>query len=98
MDSAYELMFETTIRSFLGDKANHIAGQVHSEKHRKEWYKKAIKVVIKKIHTIDTNTHHKEQLALWSERALNKLNNRYYNESEFTLCLLRLVGALLGLT
>jgi hypothetical protein len=59
----YELCFETIIRAFLGDKAYHIAGQVHTEKYRKEWYRKVLKKVINKIKDIDTTTKHKEQLA-----------------------------------
>lgn len=96
MDPGYEMLFETTIRSFLGDKAYHIAGQVHVERHRKEWYRKALKRVIAKIQSIDTPTRHKEQLALWSERALDTLGQKNYRETEFALCLLRLTGALLG--
>ena len=96
MDSGYEMLFETTIRSFLGDKAYHIAWQAYSEKNRKEWYRKALKRVITKVHEIDSSTKHQEQLKYWSERALNELKQRPYNEVSFTLCLLRLVGVLLG--
>jgi hypothetical protein len=96
MDAGYEMLFETTIRTFLGDKAYHIAGQVHNEKHRKEWYRKVLKKIIVKIQEIDTSTKHKEQLAYWSERALKILGERNFNETEFTLHLLRLTGTLLG--
>lgn len=96
MDPGYEILFETTIRTFLGDEAYHIAGQVHNEKHRKEWYRKALKKIIAKIQDIDTSTKHKEQLALWSERALDVLRDRNFRETEFALYLLRLTGALLG--
>ena len=96
MDPRYEMLFETTIRTFLGDKAYHIAGQVHTEKYRKEWYRKAIKKIISRIQDIDTTTKHKEQLAYWSEQALRVLGERSFRETEFSLCLLRLTGALLG--
>lgn len=96
MEFGYEMLFETTIRSFLGEKAFHIAEQAHSAKSRKDWYKKAIKKVIPKISEIETSTKHKEQLCLWSERALSSLNERPFNESVFTLCLLRLVASLIG--
>lgn len=45
----HEMLFERTMQSLLGKKASHIAGQVHSEKSRKQWYKKAITKVIKII-------------------------------------------------
>jgi len=96
MDPAYEMLFETTIRAFLGDKAYHIAGQVHNVKHRKEWYEKALKKIIGRVQDIDSTTSHKEQLALWSEKALNVLKDKDFRETEFTLYLLRLIGALLG--
>jgi hypothetical protein len=96
MDPGYEMLFETTIRSFLGDKAFHIAGQVHTAKSRKDWYRKAIKKVIHKVSDIESSTKHKEQLYYWSERALKSLNERPFNETVLTLCLLRLVGSLIG--
>lgn len=96
MEIGYEMLFETTIRTFLGDKAYHIAGQAHNEKHRKEWYRKALKKIIIKVQSIDTSTKHKEQLSLWSERALDILGERNFRETEFSLYLLRLTGALIG--
>ncbi|MCB1782177.1 MAG: hypothetical protein KDJ34_19225, partial [Candidatus Competibacteraceae bacterium] len=96
VDPGYEMLFETTIRSFIGEKAFHIAGQVHSERSRKDWYRKAIKKAIQRIAEIETSTKHKEELSYWSERALGALNERPYNETVFTLCLLRLVATLVG--
>ena len=96
MDPGYEMLFETTIRCFLGDKAYHIAGQAHSDKSRKDWYRKAIKKVIQRVTEIETSTAHKEQLCYWSERALSSLNERPFNETVFTLCLLRLIASLVG--
>lgn len=92
----FEMFFETTVRAFLGDKAYHIADQAHSEKNRRDWYKKIMKVIVKKVHEIETTTKHKEQLVLWAEKALEKISNRNYSESELNLCLFRLIAALLG--
>lgn len=97
MDEGLELQFEYTIRAFLGEKASHIAGQVHTEKHRKDWYKKVLTQVVRRVRDIDTNTKHSEQLITWSERALNQLKGRNFNELAFTLCLLRLLAVMLGL-
>ncbi|NOS97817.1 MAG: hypothetical protein HOP25_05030 [Methylotenera sp.] len=97
MDVGYEMLFETTIRTFLGDKADHIAGQVHNENHRKEWYQKALKKIIEKVQKIETTTKHSEHLANTSQRALKCLESKSYNETEFTLYILRLTGALLGI-
>ena len=97
MDVGYEMLFETTIRIFLGDKAYQIAEQVHNEKHRQEWYQKALKKVILKVQEIETSTKHKEQLAYLSQQALKCLENKKFSETEFTLYLLRLTGALLGI-
>lgn len=96
MHHGYEMLFETTIRTFLGDKAYHIAGQVHTEKYRKEWYRKALRKIITRIQDIDTSTKHKKQLAYWSEQALKTLSKRHFRETDFSLYLLRLTGALLG--
>lgn len=97
MNTNYEMLFERTVQSFLGEKAFHIAGQVHTEKNRKEWYQKILKFIIKKTNEIDTNTKHKEDLLRWSEKALKVLSEKPYNELPFTLCLLRLIASLLGL-
>ena len=96
MNEGIELLFEETIRSFLGDRAFHIAGQAHCKKSRKEWYKKVVKKIIRKIQSVESSTAHKERLAHWSERSLLALKHPY-NEIEFTLCLLRLMNILLGL-
>lgn len=96
MSPSYEMLFETTIRSFLGEKAFHIAGQVHSKQSRKEWYRKVIKLVVKKVLELESNTKHQEQLSYWSERTLNSLKEKPFSETVFTLCLLRLLSTLLG--
>ena len=95
MIEGLEMLFEYTIRSFFGDKASHITVQVHSEKSRKEWYRKIIKKIIKKIQEIESNSTHKERLAHCSEDCLTALKHPY-KEIKFTLCLLRLLNVLLG--
>ena len=92
----YDMFFEETMRSFLGDKASHIADKAYSEKNREKWYREALKVVIKEIQGIESTTKHQEELAYWSEESLHALKQRPYNERIFTLCILRLVGVLLG--
>lgn len=94
----FEMLFEITIRLFLGDKAFHIADQAHSATERKHWYRKVLKSIIQDIQLIDTNTRQKKQLASSSEAALRILNERKFNEATFTLYLFRLIAALLGLT
>lgn len=96
MDPEYEMLFETTMRMFLGDAAYQTAGQVYNEKHRKEWYRKSLKKIIKKVQKIDTITRHKESIAYCAERALSALSDKPFNESKFSMLLLSLVGSLLG--
>ncbi len=98
MSQDLDMFFETTIRSFLGDKAYHIAGTAYSEKNRKQWYKEVLKTIIKRIQEIDTNTRHKEMLMSLCNRTLDAMGHRKNNELEFSLCMLRLVGMLLGFT
>ncbi len=97
MDKDIEMLFEYTIRAFLGDKAFHTAGQAHTPTSRKRWYKKVLILVVRRVHEIDTSTNHREQLVYWSERTLNELKGKNYSELAFTLCLLRLLATLLGL-
>ena len=97
MVTGYELLFEKTIQIFLGDKAYQIAGQVYNEKYRKEWYQKALKKVILKVQKIETSTKHREYLASTSQSALKCLESKNFTETEFTLHILRLASALLGM-
>jgi len=96
MSQDLDMFFETTIRSFLGDKAYHIAGTAYSGNNRKQWYQKVFKKIIKHIHEIDTTTRHKELLISLCNRSLDALKKKKDNELEFILCMLRLVGMLLG--
>jgi len=98
MDPMYEMLFERTMMLFLGDDAYQITGQVHNERYRKEWFKKSLKKVIRRVQEIETTTKHKENIAYWSERALESLTERQFNETKFSLCLLCLIGSLLGFT
>ena len=96
MNPEYEMLFETTMQLFLGDKAYQIAGQAYNEKHRKEWYRKAIRKIIRRIQEIDTSTKHKEAMTHCSERALVILSKKQFNETKLSLYLFCLVGSLLG--
>ncbi len=90
------MLFERTMQSLLGEKASHIAGQVHTESIRKKWYGEALKKIIKNVQAIESSTKHQELLSHYSEGALKSLSNRPYNEGVFSLYLLRLISALLG--
>ena len=96
MNPGLDMLFETTIRSFLGEKAFHVASQVHSETRRRAWYREVLKKVVREAHRVDSSTLHQEAIVTSSEQALASLKARPLNEVRFTLYLLRLLGALLG--
>lgn len=96
MDPEYEMLFEVTMRLFLGDEAYQIAGQVYNEKYRKEWYRKALRKIIRRVQEIDTTTKHRETISHFSERALEVLSQKHINENKLSLYLLCLTGSLLG--
>jgi hypothetical protein len=96
MEYDKQLLFELTIRSFLGDKADHIGNYVNESKDRKKWYVKVVNKIIKQVNEIETITSHKEQLMHWSENALESLKQKTYDETIFTIYLLRLISTLLG--
>jgi len=96
MDIGQEMLFETTIRTFLGQKAYHIASQAHSTKDRVGWYRKVFKKVVKQVQTIDTSAKHKEQMEYFGGQLLEILKGRNFNEQLFSLYLLRFTGTLLG--
>ena len=96
MDAAYEMLFEMTLRMFLGDNALHTASQVYNVKYRKDWYRKLLKRIIRRVQEIDTTIKHKESMAYYAERALSALAERPFNETKLSILLLGLVGSLLG--
>ncbi|BBO74376.1 hypothetical protein DSCW_17930 [Desulfosarcina widdelii] len=96
MYPGFELHFEMTMRSFLGNKADHIAGQAYSPQVRKKWYRKALLKAQKQIMSIDTSTSHREQLNTWCEAALKVLGERKLDEYKLLIYLFRLISALLG--
>ena len=91
-----ELSFEYTIRMFLGDKAFHIAGLVHDQKHRKKYFREALRRILKRIDQIDTNTAHKERLFSVTQCLLHEFKNKQLSDIAVSIKLLRLVGTLLG--
>jgi DNA-binding CsgD family transcriptional regulator len=95
-DAHFPMLFEITMQMFFGQDVCNIASQVGNEKHRKEWYRKVLRKIIKETQKIDTSTNHKESIAHWSESALKVLSERHFNETKFCLYLLGLVGSLLG--
>ncbi len=96
MYPGYEHHFEMTIRSFLGDEADHIAGQVHHAATRKNWYQKVLAEISRQILEMDTSTKHKQALSLWCESALQAAKEKHFSEEKLLLYILRLTGALLG--
>ena len=91
-----EMLFEQTIRLFLGDEAFHIAAHVRNDALRKKWYRKVLKKAIEKIQQIESTSTHEKALEQWSGRALEALSQRPYSETVFANCILGLVGTMLG--
>ena len=95
MYPGFELHFEMTMRSFLGNEADHIASQAFDAKSRKRWYAKALKKVLKLIDQLETTTKHKKQMTIWVESALGAVTKEF-DEQRLLLYLFRLSGSLLG--
>lgn len=91
-----ELLFEYTIRMFLGEKASQIAGPVHDNKDRKKYFREVLKEILKQIDQIDTNTEHKEVLFNICQSVFDELKKKNLSDIKVSIKLLRLVGALLG--
>lgn len=90
------MLFETTVRAFLGEKAYHIASEAHTESRRLLWYRKVLTKVVRHVQGIDASAKHKEQIEFFSNQLLGLVKARRLDERAFSLYLLRLVGVLLG--
>jgi hypothetical protein len=93
-----EMLFETAIRQFLGDKASHIAGQAHDRASRNRYIQKCLKKVITRIAEVETTDSHKSQIETWCRRSMDALGAGEEDDSVLALSLLRLCGTLIGFT
>ena len=90
------MLFEYTIRGYLGEKASNIASQAFSETDKKDWYRKVIRQLILKISEIETSTKHKQDLMRSCESALDELSKKKFDSDRFALYLLRVICSLIG--
>ena len=97
MYPGFELHFEMTMRSFLGEEADHIASQAFNATSRKKWYAKCLRKVLALVDQLETSTKHKESIVTWTESALSAVTKEF-DEQTLLLYLFRLSGALLGFT
>ncbi|MBI2032335.1 MAG: hypothetical protein HYT09_01690 [Candidatus Levybacteria bacterium] len=54
--------FEHAVRQFLGDKAYHIADSAFDDTSFRQWLRKCIPIMRRKVNQLDTTTRHKEML------------------------------------
>jgi hypothetical protein len=90
------MVFELTVRLFLGEKAHQCAGEESSIKSKCEWLQKVAKKIMKRIDELDTTTRHKQMLASEAEQFLKKVQSSKASPWEAVYVLLRLCGRLLG--
>lgn len=90
------MVFELTIRLFLGDKAYHCADAESSIKSKSEWLQKVARRIIRRIDELDTTTRHKQRLASEAERLFEKVHSSKVLDWDVVYILLRLCGRLLG--
>jgi len=60
--SSFETSFQLLMWQFFGDKADGIAYQANDKTSRRQWLLKALKVMLKQVDKIETNTRHKKVL------------------------------------
>lgn len=92
-----EMLFELTMRLYFGDKAYQTAGQANNPKHRREWLRKVVQVIMKQIDALDTTPRHKQVLMANAEAIQNAL--RRNNDKPSWSLIFRFVafiGRLLG--
>jgi hypothetical protein len=90
------ILFEITVRLFLGRKAYHSASPQRHAASRRRWLLKVVRLMMKKIEPLDTTTRHKQMLMRELEDIHQAL--RVSDEANWELIyhLFRLTGRLLG--
>jgi hypothetical protein len=92
-----EMLFEFTMRLYFGDKAYQTAGQVNNPKHRREWLRKVIRLLMKQIDTLDTTPRHKQVLMANAEAIRDAIGRNDAPSWDLILRLVAFIGRLLGL-
>jgi len=88
--------FETMLMMFFGDKAYQTAGQHTAPKHRRDWLRKVLRVVMQSVDKIETTTRHKQALMSKAESASEAIGATDNPSWEFVYDLIGLIGSLLG--
>ena len=95
-DAVSAMLFEHTLRLFLGDEAAHTAGQAHRPRHRRTWLKKVCQLILTRIETLDTTPYLKESLLSTVEYASEEIRADHQPTWRLVFRLLALTGKLLG--
>ena len=95
-DAVSAMLFEHTLRLFLGDEAAHTAGQAHHPRHRRTWLKKVCQLILTRIETLDTTPYLKESLLSTVEYTSEEIRADYQPTWRLVFRLLALTGKLLG--
>lgn len=91
------LTFEYTMRLFLGDKADHIAGQETNLKYRRRWIKKALNRIEREVRQIQTTPRHQRLMLSNLEKVRDELGRSDQPSWLLVDRLLALLGRLLGI-
>lgn len=95
-DPFVEMLFEHTMQLFFGKKANHIAGQINSPRHRREWLGRVVRVLLKRIDALETTPRHR-QLLMANVEAIDRILTADTEPSwELVFGLFAVIGRLLG--
>ena len=91
------LLFEHTVRQFLGERAYGIAGASSNESSFYKYLRKCVSVMRKQVKLLDTTTRHKERLMNDLEHLNSLLRVRgCTTKNELVLTLFRLTSRLFG--
>src|SRR6266571_3284386 len=90
------MVFELTMRLFFGDQAYHIADQAGTPKYRRQWIKRALRLIMKRTDKIETTTRHKQILMEVIEAINTAVGVNDRPSWCLVYCLLALIGRFLG--
>ena len=92
----FGMAFEHALQLFFGDRAYQTAGQASNPKHCRDWLKKVLRAIMKRIDQVETTPRHKEVLMMRLERVNDAVDGQNQPTWHLVFQLVALIGSLLG--
>ena len=97
MEPHVEMLFEHIMQLYFGEKANHVAGQANSPRDRREWLRRVVRLLLKRIDSLETTPRHRQVLMANVEAVARAIGADAEPSWKLVFVLFAVIGRLMGL-